>query len=289
MSLFFSSCLFSFMPTLQERANRALRRSGDAICPNCRNAFRIRSGGYSKHLRSCNERKLWKDTVKNRRDRVKSLQKNFLTYLTIFFYLVLISFLFRQRPHRDEELMQYDAPQAHEIQDDASHAHEIQDDASHAHEIQDDASHAHGIQDDAQAHGMEVSGDTAELPPAQALPLSEIHIRIVHHPASGLPDERITIPEYQERMCETSTASHQNPSDTLWEPFQSEADFTFADFVCQNRLSQAQIDRLIKLSKATWSDSSKVTFRNHQDVRKALDHAKDKTTLVCYIVYMTTI
>jgi len=182
--------------------------------------------------------------------------------------------------------MQSDTPQAHGthgMQYDAPHAHEIQDYVPQAHEIQDNASHTHGMQDNAQAHGMEVSGYAAELPPAQALPLSEIHIRIVHHPASGLPDERITIPEYQERMCATSAASHQNPSDMLWEPFESEADFTFADFVCQNRLPQTQVDRLIKLFKTTWSDSSKLTFRNHRDVRKALDQAKDKTTLVWYV------
>lgn len=104
---------------------------------------------------------------------------------------------------------------------------------------------------------------------------------MVYHPASGLHEERLTIPDNQARMHKTGVISHQDPaSDALWEPFESEADFTFADFVCQNNLPQAQIDRLIKLLKTTWSDSSKVSFKSHEDVTKALRRAKEKTTMV---------
>jgi hypothetical protein len=135
---------------------------------------------------------------------------------------------------------------------------------------------------DAAVPGAAVPAAATPLHDPEPAPLNEPHIRIVYHPASGLPEERLGIVEYQAKMHANGAIPYQDPpSDTLWEPFESEADFTFAEFVCQNHLPQAQIDRLIKLLKTTWSDSSKVSFKNHQDVTKALKFAKDKTTLVC--------
>jgi hypothetical protein len=76
------------------------------------------------------------------------------------------------------------------------------------------------------------------------------------------------------------SVSHKDALEMSWEPFKSEANFTFADFVCQNHLPQSQIDHLIKLLNTSWSDSSKVTFKNHQDVTKALKLAEENMILV---------
>ena len=111
-----------------------------------------------------------------------------------------------------------------------------------------------------------------------------MQICIVYHPSSGHPEELLTIPEYQEQMYANSAISYNSLGmDGLWEPFESEVDFTFTEFICRIYLSQPQVDCLLKLLKNTWSESQKVTFKNHEEVMKALKLAKEKTTQVCIV------
>jgi hypothetical protein len=59
------------MPTLKEQANLALVKGGNAVCHNCKGIFLIRCGGFAKHLRSCNERKMLRDAIESRRARAQ--------------------------------------------------------------------------------------------------------------------------------------------------------------------------------------------------------------------------
>jgi hypothetical protein len=107
-------------------------------------------------------------------------------------------------------------------------------------------------------------------------------IRIEHHPNSGLPDVVLTLDEYVARTNATveqlydlsnpagveTNEAHNSSTHPPWYPFRTQADFDFAEFVSMLRLSNPEIDALIKRHKTVWMPSNvqaNITFNSHRD------------------------
>lgn len=72
-------------------------------------------------------------------------------------------------------------------------------------------------------------------------------IKIEYHPHSERPPEILPLNEYQEhrRKIETPKLNTQQP----WKPFQTQAEFEFAEVALKAGLSKNQVDTLISLMK----------------------------------------
>jgi hypothetical protein len=115
----------------------------------------------------------------------------------------------------------------------------------------------------------------------QAPPTDRTYIRIVHHPASGLPEDFLTLAQYRERIHKmTNPDLDENTQTNHWHPFTSEADFDFADFVTKNHFTKPQVDDLLCRHHSKWSKESNVSFRTHRDLDKILKKAVEKSTQV---------
>jgi hypothetical protein len=117
----------------------------------------------------------------------------------------------------------------------------------------------------------------------------EPQVLIVHHPSSKIPDITLPLSLYTKPAsrnwqpppnCELEPILPSDHQNRPWYPFQSYADFDFADFVKKAHLSNPQIDDLLHRHHTTWSDNSHVSFSNHRDIEKLLNRTEGTVTPV---------
>ena len=72
-------------------------------------------------------------------------------------------------------------------------------------------------------------------------------IRIEYHPHSGRPAEILPLKEYQE--CRLKTEIPKLNTQQPWKPFQTRAEFEFAEVTLKAGLTKNQADTLISLMK----------------------------------------
>ena len=119
------------------------------------------------------------------------------------------------------------------------------------------------------------SGDHL-LPPIQPPPAAPTadrpYIRTVFHPSSG----RDPLIQYYDDL---GSAESIPSREALWTnpvaPFRSLADFTFARYAVNERLSSRGIDKLLcEIDSGLWfSGGSNISFKNSRDVYRSLDQA----------------
>lgn len=111
--------------------------------------------------------------------------------------------------------------------------------------------------------------------------LLETHVRIVHHPFSLAPEERISLPAYNNnRKSPVPTDTPKREGAKWYRPFRSEADFSFAEYVARVQMSNTDIDDFLQRQRETWSIGSLISFRNYRKVRATIEKAVRTTTQV---------
>lgn len=86
-------------------------------------------------------------------------------------------------------------------------------------------------------------------------------IKIEYHPHSGRPPEILSLKDYQERRrkIDTPKLDTQRP----WKPFQTWADFEFAEVALKAGLTKNQADTLISLMKRCLSGEETFNLNSH--------------------------
>jgi hypothetical protein len=106
--------------------------------------------------------------------------------------------------------------------------------------------------------------------------LDKVNIRIEYHPSSGAQHETMPLQQYlteKTRTIDMLQSTQKNRSQNApWHPFSSMADFSFAEFVTNNHLSNSTIDDLLKRMKGEWG-GTKVTFKSHKDMTELLEYS----------------
>lgn len=117
--------------------------------------------------------------------------------------------------------------------------------------------------------------------------LLEGNVRVSFHPSSELPDRVMPIAEYFSPRADYSNTPPNDETKDLgdrdpWYPFQCEADFDFAEFATLSRLSNRQIDDLLRRQTDIWTrkSRSKFTFNSHRDIKKVLENYQSTTVKV---------
>ncbi|KAJ7211148.1 hypothetical protein GGX14DRAFT_565019 [Mycena pura] len=121
------------------------------------------------------------------------------------------------------------------------------------------------------------SMDLDPLPPEQNLnmQLPEHFIYVKHHPHSEKPDEIIALDSESFSDSGLAKTTQSSFSERPWAPFQCLADASFAYRCVSQRKSNADVDKDLRLLRTEWATESNVTFRNHRDMEKALDAARE--------------
>jgi hypothetical protein len=119
------------------------------------------------------------------------------------------------------------------------------------------------------------------LPAEPPLPEAGEYVLIVHHPASQSHqlEEQLSLDNY---IASTTTlVKHASNSISWWYPFESKADFIFAEWVTKKNHSANDIKDLLYNIENEWaSGGTKLTFHNSQNIDKILERAKMMTTQV---------
>lgn len=119
-----------------------------------------------------------------------------------------------------------------------------------------------------------------QAPPWNPL-LDEKHIRVVHHPYSQCPEERILLSDYNlDRRSPVPKDVCSSEAVRWYKPFKSEADFSFAEYVARVQLSNSDIDEFLRQHRDAWSIGSLISFKNHRRVRATIEKAVRTTTEV---------
>lgn len=110
--------------------------------------------------------------------------------------------------------------------------------------------------------------------------LPERFIYVKHHPHSGKPDEIIAL---DSAGCSDSQKPVNKSclNDRPWAPFRCLADSTFAYRCVSRRMPNREVDEDLESLRTEWADNTHVTFRNHRDMEKALDAAREGNVRVC--------
>jgi hypothetical protein len=117
-------------------------------------------------------------------------------------------------------------------------------------------------------------------------------IRVVHHPHSQLPDKIIPLDQSTsfESDSDSSISSISNLTDDLqpWRPFQTRADFEFAESVVVNRLNKETINVHLQGMHGGWHQGGKsnITFHSHQDILSALEKARKLDIPVSHTLFI---
>lgn len=99
-------------------------------------------------------------------------------------------------------------------------------------------------------------------------------IRIEHHPSSGLAAEELLLDDYLQKQYTKKSPDndYQGSTETsrpAWHPSKSFADFTFAEYVITNSLSQPQVDKLLHQQRSVSTNSpenSQISFKNYHEM-----------------------
>jgi hypothetical protein len=116
-----------------------------------------------------------------------------------------------------------------------------------------------------------------DTPPPQEdanmqLPARFIYVK--HHRHSGKPDEIIALDSASFSDSEAEPA--KPPLDEQpWAPFRCLADATFAYRCVSRRMANKDVDEDLELLRTEWADNSHISFRNHRDMERALDAARE--------------
>lgn len=116
--------------------------------------------------------------------------------------------------------------------------------------------------------------DLPEIGPQ--LPKRFIYVR--HHPHAHKSDEIIPLDsDMPQNLLPAHLVpdSHDIPADRPWAPFRCLADSTFAYRCVSRRMPNKDIDDDLKHMNGEWADNVHVTFRNHRDLEKSLDAARE--------------
>lgn len=116
--------------------------------------------------------------------------------------------------------------------------------------------------------------DTPPLLENQNLQLPERFIHVKHHPHSGKPDEIIAL-DSAGPSDSLQPATKSLPQERPWAPFRCLADATFAYRCVSRRMANSDVDEDLKLLRTDWAPETSVTFRNHREMEKALDAARE--------------
>ena len=121
---------------------------------------------------------------------------------------------------------------------------------------------------------------------------NEGYIRIVHHPLSSFLEERLTWAQFISKLDvneQKSVFQHDNnmtrsPISTSptrpWHPFETEADFTFVEFVKKHRFSNKVTSKLLTCMNTNWTTRNIVMFKNHHDIDRKLNEVVLSVTRV---------
>ncbi|KAJ7306232.1 hypothetical protein DFH08DRAFT_720893 [Mycena albidolilacea] len=104
--------------------------------------------------------------------------------------------------------------------------------------------------------------------------LPERFIFVKHHPHSDKPNEIIAL-DSAISSDSPEPAAKSPPDEHPWAPFRCLADATFAYRCVSRRMSNREVDEDLKLLRTEWTDQTHVTFRNHRDMERALDAARE--------------
>jgi hypothetical protein len=133
-----------------------------------------------------------------------------------------------------------------------------------------------GIDSPSESAGDGLDGTSAAIASNQThhpIPMARPYIRTVYHPSSNRPEEIC----YLDAPVPSMDPSSNNLVTNFFAPFNCSADFDFASYVVQHRLSQQECKTLLKATlDGKWSNGPpKITYRNLGDLKKALDGAAD--------------
>ncbi|THH27127.1 hypothetical protein EUX98_g7061 [Antrodiella citrinella] len=118
----------------------------------------------------------------------------------------------------------------------------------------------------------QLTDDNEEPPARMRLPttVQMDDIKVEYHPKSGRPT---TIHPFEEFKRDVQQEQDIPPSSEPWKPFQSRADFEFAEIVLQASLNTRYTDALIKLIRRVRDEQAKFTFTSHSDLKRSFETA----------------
>ncbi|KAJ7267758.1 hypothetical protein C8J57DRAFT_1181509 [Mycena rebaudengoi] len=118
--------------------------------------------------------------------------------------------------------------------------------------------------------------DVDSPPPSQNqnLQLPTRFIYVMHHAHSGKPDEIIALDSAGSSDSQ-DLAAKSPPDEHPWAPFRCLADATFAYRCVSRRMANRDVDEDLDLLRTEWADKTHVTFRNHRDMERSLDAARE--------------
>jgi hypothetical protein len=105
------------------------------------------------------------------------------------------------------------------------------------------------------------------------LPMRFIYVK--HHPHANKPDEIIPLDSDAVPVPQATDLLPGNPVDRSWAPFRCLAHSTFAYRCVSRRKSNQDIDEDLKHLHGSWAENCHVTFRNHRNLEKSLDAARE--------------
>lgn len=124
----------------------------------------------------------------------------------------------------------------------------------------------------------EETGTAPIAPEAPPLSTTQDGIIFEFHPSSNQP--RRHFPTYLDSTRSPSSSSPDSPQFVPWTPFVTRADFEFAEFSHQERLSDASVDRLLKNLHSSWAPVSNITLKDAKEMRELIAQAKERVSTV---------
>ena len=115
----------------------------------------------------------------------------------------------------------------------------------------------------------------ATIPELSIPPLDAI--KTVYHPSSGRSPRIVKFEDYREQEENLPDLAHNTEP---WKPFQTKADFEFAELAHEAFMTENQIERLIKLIHSVANNEDKFTFKNNRDLTEAWGKASNLLTPV---------
>jgi hypothetical protein len=114
-------------------------------------------------------------------------------------------------------------------------------------------------------------------PLAEQVQAADGDTRINYHPRSGKPSEAYRPKAYSARK----RSSRDKPDSKFWWPFfKTREDFLISEILIDSGLSNAQLDKLLKLINRCINGKGTLTLSRHADLQAAWDHASLKLTPV---------
>ncbi|KAJ7731024.1 hypothetical protein B0H16DRAFT_1733441 [Mycena metata] len=108
------------------------------------------------------------------------------------------------------------------------------------------------------------------------LPTRFIYVK--HHPHANKPDEIIPLdsdaPQTSSVPEPLAPGGHAVLDDRPWAPFRCRADSSYAYRCVSRRMPNKDIDDDLNHMRGQWAETVHITFRNHRDLEKSLDLAR---------------